>query len=52
MNDELIQEEDTLLQTEEIVLLTQEDFALSAWAFQGFSLVGIASIISLALVLL
>ena len=48
MNDEeFIQEEDTLFQNEEIVLLTEEDFALSTWAFQGFGLVGIASLISL-----
>ena len=49
MNDELIQEEDTLLQNEEIVLLTEEDFVLSSWAFQGFGLVGIASLISLGI---
>ena len=51
MNDEIeiIQEEDNLLQNEEIVLLNEEDFALSSWAFQGFGLVGIASLISLGL---
>ena len=48
MNEEIIQEEE-LIQDETIALLGAEDLELPTWAFQGFGLVGIASLISLGL---